>query len=83
MTTMNFELEKAALAREILNSDNEEMLIAVRTAIQQVKAKFVHKEDCLTKAEVLAGFDQACKQIKQRREGKLIGKPAEELLNEL
>lgn len=36
-----------------------------------------------TKAEVLADFDQACKELKLNLEGKLEFKPAEELLNEL
>ena len=36
-----------------------------------------------TKAEILAGFDEACKDIKLAREGKLEGRPIEELLNEL
>ena len=36
-----------------------------------------------TKAEILAGFDEACKDIKLAREGQLEGRPIEELLNEL
>ena len=36
-----------------------------------------------TKAEILAGFDEACKELKAQMDGKLEFKPAEELLNEL
>lgn len=36
-----------------------------------------------TKAEVLADFDQACKELKLNLEGKLEFESAEELLNEL
>lgn len=36
-----------------------------------------------TKAEVLADFDQACKELKLNLEGKLELKSAEELFNEL
>lgn len=36
-----------------------------------------------TKAEVLADFDQACKELKLNLEGKLEFKPAEELFDEL
>lgn len=44
----------------------------------------VQEEDgCMTKAEILEGFDLACKEIKLRREGKLKGRSAEDLLNEL
>jgi len=37
----------------------------------------------MTKEEILANFDQACKELKLNLEGKLDFKPAEELLNEL
>ena len=36
-----------------------------------------------TKAEILAGFDEACKELKAQLDGKLEFKPAEQLLNEL
>lgn len=37
----------------------------------------------MTKSEILAGFDLACKEIKQRMEGRLEGRAAEDLLDEL
>ena len=36
-----------------------------------------------TKAEILAGFDEACKELKAQMDGKLEFKPTEESLNEL
>ena len=37
----------------------------------------------MTKEEILANFDQACKELKLNLEGKLELKKAEDLLNEL
>lgn len=37
----------------------------------------------LTKAELIADVNEMCEEIKQIRAGKLKGRPAEELLNEL
>lgn len=36
-----------------------------------------------TKTEVLADWEEACNTIKSAREGKIKGRPVEELLNEL
>lgn len=36
-----------------------------------------------TKAEILAGFDEACKELKANLAGELEFKPAEDLLHEL
>lgn len=37
----------------------------------------------MTKAEILSDFSEACQDIKLAREGKLQGRPLEDLLNEL
>ncbi|WP_293666751.1 hypothetical protein [uncultured Parabacteroides sp.] len=37
----------------------------------------------MTKKEILAGFNDACIDIKLAREGKLQGRPIEDLFNEL
>lgn len=51
----------------------------------QASATVEEEEACKsrTKEEVLADFDQACKELKLNLEGKLELKPAEELLDEL
>ena len=41
------------------------------------------KEPYMTKSEIMDGLSEACKDIKLMREGKLKGRPIEELLNEL
>lgn len=52
----------------------------------QIKENVVAEEEpyrLRTKEEVLADFDQACKELKLNLEGKLELKSAEELFNEL
>ena len=44
---------------------------------------FSEEMPTMTKAEILANFDQACKELKLNLEGELEFKNAEELLNEL
>ena len=41
------------------------------------------EEPYMTKSEIMDGLSEACKDIKLMREGKLKGRPIEELLNEL
>lgn len=57
-----------------------------KLAMQIKEATTVEEEKAYrprTKEEVLADFDQACKELKLNLEGKLELRPAEELLNEL
>ena len=46
-------------------------------------ACMVQEESCMTKEEILSGFDNALHELKSYREGKLELKPLEEVLNEL
>ena len=41
------------------------------------------RDSYMTKSEIMDGLSEACKDIKLMREGKLKGRPIEELLNEL
>ena len=41
------------------------------------------EEPYMTKSEIMDGLSESCKDIKLMREGKLKGRPIEELLNEL
>ena len=43
----------------------------------------VQEESCMTKEEILSGFDNALHELKFYREGKLELKPLEDVLNEL
>ena len=46
-------------------------------------ACMVQEESCMTKEEMLSGFDKALHELKSYREGKLELKPLEEVLNKL
>ena len=45
-------------------------------------ACMVQEESCMTKEEILSGFDNALHELKSYREGKLELKPLEDVLNE-
>ena len=62
---------KAVLRREANKADESAMMVAE------------DEVPYMTKDEILANFDQACKELKLNLEGKLEFKDAEELLNEL
>ena len=47
------------------------------------EACIVQEEPCMTKEEILSGFDSALHELKSYREGKLELKPLEDVLNEL
>lgn len=54
-----------------------------KNAIPEVVAEDVVEYRSRTKTEILGGLDQACKEYKQYKEGKLELKSLEELLDEL
>ena len=43
----------------------------------------VQEESCMTKEEILSGFDNSLHELKSYREGKIELKPLENVLNEL
>ena len=47
------------------------------------EACMVQEVSCMTKEEMLSGFDKALHELKSYREGKLELKPLEEVLNKL
>lgn len=47
------------------------------------EACMVQEESCMTKEEILSGFDNSLHELKSYREGKLELKPLEDVLNEL
>ena len=46
-------------------------------------ACMVKDESCMTKEDILSGFDNSLHELKSYREGKLELKPLEDVLNEL
>ena len=78
MTAMELEVQKASLAREVLNTDNSELLDRLLKVCKQFKKRTVNEEETISKEEILAGIDAGLKDIKAGRT-----RPARELLNEL
>ena len=89
--TMSLEAVQTELIRDILNVSDVLILEKVRKMLRREESKAEQGTMCvaegetpyMTKAEILANFDQACKELKLNLEGKLEFKDAEELLNEL
>lgn len=84
------EILQNELIRDILDIDNIDILKKIRKLLRKEKHENAtattvaeDEEPYMSKAEILANFDQACKELKLNLEGKLEFKPAEELLNEL
>lgn len=88
---MSLEAVQTELIRDILNINDVLVLEKVRKMLRREEKKAEQGTLCvaeeevpyMTKAEILANFDQACKELKLNLEGKLEFKDAEELLNEL
>ena len=89
--------EKVVLMRELLNIDDIDVIRKIKKLLHhethKVKATSQTEEDpttvaeeappYLTKAEILANIDEACKELKQNIEGKLDFIPLEDALDEL
>ena len=88
---MSLEAVQTELIRDILNVDDVLVLEKIRKMLRREEKKAEQGTLCvaeeelpyMSKAEILANFDQACKELKLNLEGKLEFKNAEDLLNEL
>lgn len=88
---MSLEAVQTELIRDILNVDDVLILEKLRTMLRyeekkaEKSAMMVAEDEApyMTKAEILANFDQACKELKLNLEGKLEFKTLEEALDEL
>lgn len=99
MTTIELNAMRCELAREILNLESGEMLQKLQIYFKQLRKEYssegyamtdpstmiVAEEEVpyRTKAEILAGVEEAFEHAKLARDGKVQGRPIEELLNEL
>lgn len=99
MTTIELNAMRCELAREILNLENSEMLQKLQIYFKQLMKEhssegYVLPESSTmtvaeeevpyrTKAEILTGVEEAFEHAILAREGKVQGRPIEELLNEL
>ena len=85
MTALSLEMMQNELIRDVLRIDDMGVLKKVRNLLRREERKAAAEapEPCMTKDEILANFDQACKELKLNLEGKLEFKTLEEALNEL
>ena len=97
MATLTLESLQNELIRDVLRVDNIDVLKKLRNLLRREERKTAgyaehtsapstvaeEAEPYMTKEEILANFDQACKELKLNLEGKLEFKNAEDLLNEL
>lgn len=84
------EILQNELIRDILDIDNIDILKKIRKLLRKEKRENAtattvaeDEEPYMSKAEILANFDQACKELKLNLEGKLEFKTLKEALNEL
>lgn len=89
--------EKVILMRELLNIDDINVIRKIKKLLhsENQKMKTIPQTEeypttvaeetppYLTKAEILANVDEACKELKQNLEGKLDFIPLEDALDEL
>ena len=94
---MTLESLQNELIRDVLRVDNMDILKKVRNLLRREERKTTgyaehvsapstvaeEAEPYMTKEEILANFDQACKELKLNLEGKLEFKTAEEALKEI
>lgn len=90
MTTAELNAEFFRQMSYIADDENsmKEVLEFVKKLVSQktvVKTPILSEAEVpyMTKAEILSDFSEACQDIKLAREGKLQGRPLEDLLNEL
>ena len=90
-SVMSLEAVQTELIRDILNVNDVLLLEKIRKMLRREEKKAEQGTLCvaeeevpyMTKAEILANFDQACKELKLNLEGKLEFKTLEEALDEL
>ena len=97
MATLTLESLQNELIRDVLRVDNIDVLKKLRSLLHREERKAAsyakpqstssvvaeETEPYMTKKEILANFDQACKELKLNLEGKLEFKTLEEALDEL
>ncbi|MBP3253779.1 MAG: hypothetical protein J6M30_04665 [Bacteroidales bacterium] len=87
MQTLTIERQRHDIIRRVMNIDNAELLKRFDNYIKREEKKAIVKQEeeyhDLTKEELIAGLEQAFKEAKLAREGKLEGKPIDEFLDEI
>lgn len=82
MTAFNIQAAQNDIIRQVLNTQDIHLLDKIRKLFANKEAN-EQEESCLTKEEILSGFDNVLHELKSYREGKLKLRPLEDVLNEL
>ena len=82
MATINLQMEQNDIIRRVLNIEDTNLLTQIKNFITECAPE---DDDYRpkTKAEIMADLKEAFIIAKAAREGKIKGRPIEELLNEL
>lgn len=88
MEMMNINAEFFRQLSYIADDENymKKALKSIKKLVAEREKNFTStevEEQGMSKSEILKGFDEACKEMKGRKEGRLKGRSAESLLNEL
>ena len=74
MTTLNIQAAQNDIIRQVLNTQDIHLLDRIKNLFANKEANeacMVQEEPCMTKEEILSGFDNALHELKSYREGKL------------
>jgi hypothetical protein len=82
MATINLQMEQNDIIRRVLNIEDANLLTRIKNFISE-NAPTNDDYRPKTKAEVMTELKEAFLVAKAAREGKIKGRPVEELLNEL
>ena len=72
MTALNIQAAQNDIIRQVLNTQDIHLLDRIRNLFAQKEANeacMVQEEPCMTKDEILSGFDNALHELKSYREG--------------
>lgn len=83
--SMELDAMKAALAREILNTDNSEILKKVRKIFERARKEMgvANEEETIGKEEVLLQIEKSMREVKETRKRGTRLQTLEELIDEL
>ena len=81
MSAVNLQMEQNDLIRRILDIKDAGILARIKELITQDTQ--IEEKDMMSKAEILAGLEEAFRMAKRAKEDKITGKPIEEFLYEL
>lgn len=85
MSIMELNAMKAMLARDILNTDNSEVLVRVRKALEQAKKELqpAGEQATISKDEILSNIRTSMLEVKEARKKGVRLQTLEELIDEL